>query len=84
VHSNLFVDVMGQLFLSPEVSPMKRRRRKRDVIPELDLVDTICLDNGNCTCAEKTCSVECDQCRFITFSDICTELKTKPRFGTLI
>ena len=38
------------------------KRTRRDMTSSTNLVDTICLDHGTCTCAELSCSAQCRSC----------------------
>ncbi|KAH7699974.1 Protein F13D2.1 a, partial [Aphelenchoides avenae] len=50
---------------------------------QADLVDTVCLPNGACTCAEITCAMRCSNCSMLTFEALCEELQDKQHFGAI-
>lgn len=46
-----------------------------------ELVETVCLSNGACTCAEVTCSLKCTNCSQLSFDSMCDELNRPERFS---
>ncbi|CAD5234184.1 unnamed protein product [Bursaphelenchus xylophilus] len=58
-------------------------RRKREVRTLLEsksessVVETVCLDNGACTCAEVTCETECTNCKSTSVDQLCSEFKER-------
>lgn len=39
-----------------------------------EVIDTVCLQSGTCTCAESSCSIKCDHCARLTFEGLCKEM----------
>uniref|UniRef100_A0A915EU93 Uncharacterized protein n=1 Tax=Ditylenchus dipsaci TaxID=166011 RepID=A0A915EU93_9BILA len=49
-----------------------------------DLVETVCLPNGACICAEMTCSsLRCTNCSTLSFNSLCDELRQPTRFAII-
>lgn len=71
-------DVVGQLV----VFHIDRQLRKKRSIAG-STVDTVCWD-GQCACAEATCTVRCLHCRSITKARLNTELCLKNTFGASV
>lgn len=46
-----------------------------------DLIETVCLANGACTCAEVTCSLKCTNCSLLNYESMCEELNDPERFS---
>nr|CAD2133174.1 unnamed protein product [Meloidogyne enterolobii] len=44
--------------------------------PQSEIVETICLQNGACTCAELSCTVKCSSCARLTFGELCENINT--------
>ncbi|KAF7635841.1 TED_complement domain-containing protein [Meloidogyne graminicola] len=44
--------------------------------PQSDIVETICLQTGACTCAELSCTVKCSSCSRLTFSELCANINS--------
>uniref|UniRef100_A0A914HH71 Alpha-2-macroglobulin domain-containing protein n=1 Tax=Globodera rostochiensis TaxID=31243 RepID=A0A914HH71_GLORO len=42
--------------------------------PSPDIIETVCLRNGVCTCAETTCTLRCSSCARLTFREICQNI----------
>uniref|UniRef100_A0A914L391 Uncharacterized protein n=2 Tax=Meloidogyne TaxID=189290 RepID=A0A914L391_MELIC len=42
--------------------------------PQSEIVETICLQNGACTCAELSCTVKCSSCARLTFGELCENI----------
>ncbi|KAL3082932.1 hypothetical protein niasHS_010734 [Heterodera schachtii] len=42
--------------------------------PSADVIETVCLQNGVCTCAETTCTLRCSSCARLTFREICMNI----------
>lgn len=64
----------------------KQQRAKRDSSSASDLVDTICLDHGNCVCSELSCSARCQTCIRKNdpkklYNDIANEIRAPGKFG---
>ncbi|KAI6232244.1 A2M domain-containing protein [Aphelenchoides besseyi] len=64
-------------FSSPEEDFTRRRRRYASPVSRLsqsaNLIETVCVENGACTCAEATCDLSCQSCSSATVSDLCDE-----------
>jgi hypothetical protein len=46
-----------------------------------NLIETACVENGACTCAEGTCDVVCQSCGFVKVEDLCREFRRQHGFG---
>lgn len=40
-----------------------------------EVVETVCLQNGVCTCAELSCTLKCSSCDRLTFNELCKEIR---------
>lgn len=62
-------------------------RSKRSGDEQIDeLVDTVCLEHGGCTCAELSCSAKCMRCgmdRDELEKKVKTDMKSPGRFGII-
>uniref|UniRef100_A0A914Z9P8 Uncharacterized protein n=1 Tax=Panagrolaimus superbus TaxID=310955 RepID=A0A914Z9P8_9BILA len=66
----------------------KRSKRGGDIPVGADLVDTICLEHGSCTCSELSCSAKCLTCKRKNdggklTKELVTQIKAPGRFGVL-
>ncbi|CAD5229619.1 unnamed protein product [Bursaphelenchus okinawaensis] len=64
-------DFRGQV-----VSESRSKREVRTLLEsksESSVVETVCLENGACTCAEVTCETECTNCSSTTVEQLCHE-----------
>lgn len=49
-----------------------------------ELVETVCISNGYCTCAESTCAnIRCTNCSQLNFRSLCDELRQPTRFAVI-
>jgi hypothetical protein len=46
-----------------------------------NLIETVCVENGACTCAEGSCDVICQSCGFVRVEDLCQEFRRPFGFG---
>lgn len=46
-----------------------------------NLIETVCVENGACTCAEGTCEVTCQSCGYVKVDDLCREFRRPFGFG---
>jgi hypothetical protein len=65
-----------------------RSKRSGQLPPGADLVDTICLDHGSCTCSELSCAAKCMTCKRKNdgpklHKELIAQIKLPGKFGLL-
>ncbi|KAE9553062.1 hypothetical protein FO519_003742 [Halicephalobus sp. NKZ332] len=71
---------------SHRMSQIIKRTRRSDSEQLSELVDTVCLEHGTCTCAELSCSAKCMRCGMDygqLYSKVIQDIESPGRFGII-